>query len=120
MSCGVLVCCQVGECSSDREPHSRKCAHKARELDLSVWFQPTAAHYFGRVRKPQILIALKEAEGIFADGCIIGMKESGLAALGERETAGTDGCRRQPGQISPWKSAAQLEGGPLAGRQFRG
>lgn len=57
-------------------------------LDMNQWFQPTAANYFSKVSKAQILEALHEAE------CSVSpaqgkAKKAELAALAERQLAGT-------------------------------
>ena len=57
-------------------------------FDITAWFTPTAANYFGRVSKPQILTALQEAKGVPPAPAWSGMKKAELAALAEREIAG--------------------------------
>lgn len=45
-----------------RLAHAAQLA-SALSLDMKAWFTPTAANYFGRIAKPQILDALREAKG---------------------------------------------------------
>lgn len=61
---------------------------QAAGLDMTRWFKPTAANYFGRVSKPLILAALTEAKGAAGHGDAT-LKKGELAALAEREIAGT-------------------------------
>src|SRR5581483_275489 len=58
-------------------------------FDLAAWFTPTAANYFSRIRKPQIISALQEAKGAPPPPAWSGMKKAELSALAERETSGT-------------------------------
>lgn len=62
---------------------------KALDFDLAAWFQPTAENFFARISKPQILSALKEVKGVPPAPAWSSMKKADLAALAERETAGT-------------------------------
>jgi ParB family chromosome partitioning protein len=62
---------------------------KALGLDMTVWFQPTARNYFSRIGKPLILQALQEAKGVPPAPQWFRLKKAELAALAERETAGT-------------------------------
>jgi ParB family transcriptional regulator, chromosome partitioning protein len=60
----------------------------ALRLDMAAWFKPTAAIYFSRIGKSGILAALAEGKGATAPAWAK-MKKSELAALAERELAGT-------------------------------
>jgi ParB family transcriptional regulator, chromosome partitioning protein len=60
---------------------------KALGIDMTVWFTPTAEN-FGRVSKAGIIEALKEARGTIAPAWKKARK-SDLAAIAEREIAGT-------------------------------
>ena len=60
----------------------------ALNLDMGKWFKPTAENYFGKVSKAQILDALREAKGNVAPAWAE-MKKADLAALAERQIAGT-------------------------------
>jgi ParB family chromosome partitioning protein len=60
----------------------------ALKLDMASWFQPTAANYFGKVSKPQIIEALREVKGAVAPAWS-DKKKADLAALAEREIAGS-------------------------------
>jgi ParB family chromosome partitioning protein len=60
----------------------------ALKLDMTKWFTPTAGNYFGRVTKTAILAALAEVKGAVAPAWEKA-KKSELAALAEREIAGT-------------------------------
>ena len=57
-------------------------------LDMAAWFTPTAANYFGKVSKAQIIADLREIKGDIAPAWSA-MKKVDLAALAERETEGT-------------------------------
>jgi ParB family chromosome partitioning protein len=61
---------------------------EALKLDMTAWFTPTAANYFGKVSKTAILEAVREAIGATAPAWSE-MKKADLAALAERKTAGT-------------------------------
>jgi ParB family chromosome partitioning protein len=61
---------------------------EAVKLDMTAWFQPTAANYFSKINKTQILEALREIKGAAAPAWA-GMKKAELAALAERTVAGT-------------------------------
>jgi ParB family chromosome partitioning protein len=60
----------------------------AVKLDMAAWFTPTAANYFGKVSKAQIIEALREIKGAAAPAWSE-MKKADLAALAEREIAGS-------------------------------
>jgi len=64
------------------------CLAEALHLDMGAWFTPTAANYFSRISKAGILAALREVKGATAPAWET-MKKADLAALGEREIAGT-------------------------------
>ena len=55
---------------------------------MGKWFKPTAENYFGKVSKAQILEALREANGSIAPAWA-DMKKADLAALAERQIAGS-------------------------------
>ena len=61
----------------------------ALSLDMKAWFSPTAANYFGRVARTEIISALADAKGMPAKRSWDKLKKSELAALAEREIAGT-------------------------------
>jgi ParB family chromosome partitioning protein len=58
-------------------------------LDMKAWFTPTADNYFSRVGKPQILDALTAARKQPPAPAWEKLKKAELAALAEREIAGT-------------------------------
>jgi len=60
----------------------------ALDLDMAKWFTPTAENYFGRVSKAQVLDALREVKGGITPAWE-SMKKADLAALAERQIAGT-------------------------------
>jgi ParB family chromosome partitioning protein len=75
------------------DPESERFAHadaleKALGIDMRSCFTPTAENYFGRVSKAGIIEALKEARGTVAPAWEKA-KKSDLAAIAEREIAGT-------------------------------
>jgi ParB family chromosome partitioning protein len=55
---------------------------------MGAWFTPTAVNYFTRISKAGILAALREVKGATAPAWET-MKKPDLAALAEREIAGT-------------------------------
>jgi ParB family chromosome partitioning protein len=57
-------------------------------LDMTAWFTPTAANYFGKVSKTAIIEAMRDVLGATAPAWD-GMKKAELAALAERKIAGT-------------------------------
>jgi ParB family chromosome partitioning protein len=73
----------------DRLLHAQKLS-QALGLQMTAWFTPTAANYFSRVSRADILAALKEAKNLPAKRSWEKLKKSELAALAEREIAGTD------------------------------
>ena len=84
----AIDCVQAkGKPEAGRAKHADALAH-AIGFDIAAWFAPTAANYFSRISKPQILSALQEAKGVPPAPSWSGMKKAELAALAERETAG--------------------------------
>lgn len=71
-----------------RLDHARKLSVAAK-LDMKAWFTPTAEGYFSRISKPQILDALTEARKQPVAPAWDKLKKAELAALAEREIAGT-------------------------------
>jgi ParB family transcriptional regulator, chromosome partitioning protein len=61
----------------------------AVNLDMKAWFTPNAEGYFSRVSKPQILDALTAARNQPPAPAWDKLKKAELAALAEREVAGT-------------------------------
>jgi ParB family transcriptional regulator, chromosome partitioning protein len=72
---------------SPRMEHAARLA-EALNRDMAAWFTPTAANYFSRVSKAGIVEALREVKGSVAPAWD-GMKKADLAALAERQIAGT-------------------------------
>lgn len=58
----------------------------ALNLDMTTWFKPTAANYFSRVSKNEILAALQEGRGATAPAWAKA-KKGDLAQIAERELA---------------------------------
>jgi hypothetical protein len=58
-------------------------------LDMNVWFTPTARNFFGRIRKGDILKAIKEATGKPVAPATEKMKKSDLATFAERTVKAT-------------------------------
>jgi ParB family chromosome partitioning protein len=61
----------------------------ALNLDMAQWFTPAKENYFSRVSRTEILSAISEAKGTPAKRSWEKLKKSELAALAEREIAGT-------------------------------
>lgn len=73
---------------------SARLAHAAQlaaavHLDMRAWFTPTAANYFSRVSKAEILAALRDVKNAPPAPAWEKMKKPDLTAIAERETAGT-------------------------------
>ena len=66
---------------------------QALSLDMSDWWEPTAAGYFSRVTKDTILAAIEEGAGAEAAKHIKDVSKSELARVAERECKGSGGCR---------------------------
>ena len=79
-------------CKAEREATSRMqhadLLADAVNLEMTGWFTSTASNYFGKVSKAQIIDALREIKGDVAPAWN-GMKKAELAALAEREVAGS-------------------------------
>lgn len=71
----------------ERLRHADRLA-SALGLDMTRWFTPTSENYFGRISKAGILAALAEVKGTVAPAWEKA-KKSELAAIAEREIAGT-------------------------------
>ena len=59
------------------------------DLDMEEWFKPTAANFFGRIGKPEIVKAIKEATGKPVAPATEKMKRSELALFAERAVKDT-------------------------------
>ena len=77
-----------GRDESERMHHAAQLA-SAVSLDMNAWFRPTAANYFSRISKAQILEALREARNAPPAPAWEKAKKAELAALAEREISGT-------------------------------
>jgi len=75
----------------DNSPRLTDADRLAAALGLSMaeWFTPNAENYYQRVGKPQIIADITEATKRPAKLTWDKLKKSELAALAERETAGT-------------------------------
>jgi ParB family transcriptional regulator, chromosome partitioning protein len=62
---------------------------RALTLDMANWWQPTAANYFARIRKDQILQAIQEATGAPVKERLRSLKKQDLAARAEKSVTGT-------------------------------
>ncbi len=62
---------------------------KALQLDMGKWFTPTAANYFGRIKRTGILEALSDAGRPIRTRSWGKLKKAEFAALAEREITGT-------------------------------
>jgi ParB family transcriptional regulator, chromosome partitioning protein len=86
--------CTVDAVTAKQGSDSRRMAHadalaSALSLDMAQWFTPTAQNYFSRVGREQIVSAICEAKGAPRKRSWDKLKKSELAALAEREIAGT-------------------------------
>lgn len=76
----------------DRRPRAMATADRLAEavsLDMTAHWIPTARTYFGRVTKPHILAAVREAVSIEAAERIANMKKQDMAEAAEQLLAGT-------------------------------
>ena len=76
-----------------QEDNNLRLAHadriaRALNCDMACWFTPTADNFFGRISKPQIAAALREA-GKPAENETLALKKAQLAAAAETKIAGT-------------------------------
>lgn len=76
-----------GDRLNDRRLVHADMLAKALRVDISAWFAPTAANYFGRVNRAQILAAIDEANGSHAPA-LAKLKKSELAVRAEQMLAG--------------------------------
>jgi ParB family chromosome partitioning protein len=76
----------------DRRPRALATADRLAEalsLDMTAHWVPTARSYFGRVTKPHILDAVRQAVSIEAAAQIADLKKQEMAEAAERLVAGT-------------------------------
>ena len=76
----------------DRRPRAMTTADRLAEavsLDMTAHWRPTARTYFGRVTKPRILDAVREAVGIEAADRMADMKKQDMAEAAEQLLAAT-------------------------------
>jgi ParB family chromosome partitioning protein len=76
----------------DRRPRAMATADRLAEavsLDMTAHWIPTARTYFGRVTKPHILAAVREAVSIEAAERMANMKKQDMAEAAEQLLAGT-------------------------------
>jgi ParB family transcriptional regulator, chromosome partitioning protein len=76
----------------DRRPRAMVTADRLAEavsLDMTAHWVPTARTYLGRVTKPRILDAVREAVGIEAADRMAGMKKQDMAEAAEQLLAAT-------------------------------
>jgi hypothetical protein len=88
--CAVLTVNAV-QGKSDR-PDSGRFAHalalaQALDLDMGVWFTPTAGNFFGKLTKNAIVDALREVKGSAIAPAWRKAKKADLASIAEREIA---------------------------------
>lgn len=82
----VSSCCDLTTGNEAAQPAARFA--QAVGLDMTAWWQATAASYFRHVGKPQVLAAIREVRGESA--LSLGtLKKDVLAAEAERAVAGT-------------------------------
>lgn len=86
--------CTVDAVTTKLDSVSSRISHgdalaSALSLDMKEWFTPTADNFFKRVGRQAIVNALTEARGTPSKRSWQKLKKSELAALAEREIAGT-------------------------------
>jgi len=62
---------------------------RALTFDMANWWQPTAANYFARIKKDQILQAIQEATGAPVKERLRSLKKQDLVAEAEKSVTGT-------------------------------
>jgi ParB family chromosome partitioning protein len=62
---------------------------RALTFDMADWWQPTAANYFTRIKKDQILQAIQEVTGAPAKERLRSLKKQDLAGEAEKSVTGT-------------------------------
>lgn len=120
----LMAVCAAQSLDAVREKHTRDDAERllhadalanALDFDMHAWFQPTAANYFGRVKRDFITEALLEAGRPARTRSWAKMKKSDLAQLAERELHGTGWLpkplRMQADSVKP---NAEQTGTPVA------
>lgn len=88
---------------------------RALTLDMANWWQPTAANYFARIKKDQILQAIEEATGAPIKERPRSLKKQDLAAEAEKLVTGTRwlyGTRKGWIKTDRQKLAFRIESGP--------
>lgn len=94
----LMACCAAFTLTAVHKPQDRSDAphllhadQLARELrlDMTQWWQPTAASYFGRISKARILEAVTEACSKGAAENLAKLKKDALTVRAEEKLAGT-------------------------------
>jgi ParB family chromosome partitioning protein len=62
---------------------------RALTFNMANWWQPTAANYFARIKKDQILQAIQEATGTPVKERLRSLKKQDMAAEAEKSVTGT-------------------------------
>ena len=75
------------QCNGKSEAHAAVLAREVG-LDMTAYWQPTAASYFGKVSKERIVQAVREAVSEQAAQKIAGMKKQAMAEAAEAALAG--------------------------------
>jgi ParB family transcriptional regulator, chromosome partitioning protein len=94
----LLAVCASRTVSAVAKPHTgateRQLAHAdqlagALGLDMANWWKPTAASYFNRVSKTEIIGALRETDRLGGPVDVQKLKKGDLATHAEKQVAGT-------------------------------
>ena len=94
----LMACCAAFTLTAVHKPQDRSDAPhllhadqlaKELRLDMTQWWQPTAASYFGRISKARILEAVTEACSKGAADNLAKLKKDALATRAEGKLAGT-------------------------------
>ena len=75
------------QCADESEAHAAVLAREVG-LDMTAYWQPTAASYFGRVSKERIVQAVREGASEQAAQNIARMKKQAMAEAAEAALAG--------------------------------
>lgn len=87
----------------------------ALQLDMAAHFEPTADNYLGKVSKPLVIEALKEAGKINGNtDALLAMKKGALAAEAEKRLAGTGWVPKLIRAPKPKKPAVEKAAKPAA------
>ena len=81
---------------------------KALGLKMANWWAPTAENYFQRIKKDQILAAIKDASGLPVPDRLTSLKKSDLAKEAEAFVKGTRWLASSLARLNRWKCREKI------------